>query len=217
MEISNVETLFDKTLQESKLTAKQQSVLKVSLNLFAEKGFDGTSTSEIAKQAGVSEGTVFKQFKTKDGILAALLNPFLDQVVPMAATEFLAEIKDQRFDDLTAFFNYVIKDRMMFAIANQKQLKILIQEIIRNSDMIQSFVGKIVSRILNVFGGSLQTFKDRDALVDWPTERIIRYFLGVAGSYIVPAVLIGKADQLDIEKSCSEATEFLVRGLTPIK
>ena len=47
------------------LTEKQRSVIESALVLFSEKGYSQTSTSDIAKRAGVAEGTVYKQFKIK--------------------------------------------------------------------------------------------------------------------------------------------------------
>ena len=44
------------------------------MKLFASLGFDGTSTKGIAKEAGVSEGLIFKHFKNKEGLLEAIIN-----------------------------------------------------------------------------------------------------------------------------------------------
>ncbi len=55
------------------MTKKQIKILGSALELFAEEGFQGTSTSKIAKAAGVSEGLIFRHFKNKDGLLNAIL------------------------------------------------------------------------------------------------------------------------------------------------
>ena len=47
------------------LTERQRRVIESALILFSEQGYDKTSTSDIAKKAGVAEGTVYKQFKNK--------------------------------------------------------------------------------------------------------------------------------------------------------
>ncbi len=48
---------------------RREAVLQAARSLFAEKGFDGTSTAEIAERAGVAHGTVFHHFKTKENLL----------------------------------------------------------------------------------------------------------------------------------------------------
>lgn len=55
------------------MTYKQLRILQSALELFSKEGYHATSTSKVAKQAGVSEGLVFKHFKNKAGLLSAIL------------------------------------------------------------------------------------------------------------------------------------------------
>jgi len=55
------------------VTEKQERILSCALELFAEQGFDATSTSKVAKAAGVSEGLIFRHFESKNGLLDAIL------------------------------------------------------------------------------------------------------------------------------------------------
>ncbi|NJO89696.1 MAG: helix-turn-helix transcriptional regulator [Chloroflexia bacterium] len=55
------------------MTEKQENILKAALQLFAKEGFYATSTSKVAKQAGVSEGLIFRHFGSKEGLLQAIL------------------------------------------------------------------------------------------------------------------------------------------------
>ncbi|MDZ7578778.1 MAG: TetR/AcrR family transcriptional regulator [Candidatus Nanopelagicales bacterium] len=50
-------------------------VEKVALELFADKGVASTSTREIARAAGLAEGTLYRHYATKDDLAVAL---FLD-------------------------------------------------------------------------------------------------------------------------------------------
>ena len=56
------------------MTEKQEKILHVALKLFAANGYDGTSTSKIAKAANVSEGLIFRHFNNKEGLLNAILD-----------------------------------------------------------------------------------------------------------------------------------------------
>lgn len=55
------------------MTEKQEKILQAALELFAREGFKTTSTSKVAKLAGVSEGLIFRHFGNKDGLLEAIL------------------------------------------------------------------------------------------------------------------------------------------------
>ncbi len=54
------------------MTEKQIKILESALELFAREGFKVTSTSKVAKHAGVSEGLIFRHFKNKEGLLDAI-------------------------------------------------------------------------------------------------------------------------------------------------
>ena len=54
------------------MTEKQENILKAALKLFAENGYASTSTSKVAKAAGVSEGLIFRHFGNKEGLLNSI-------------------------------------------------------------------------------------------------------------------------------------------------
>jgi AcrR family transcriptional regulator len=56
------------------MTEKQEKILHAALELFAREGFTATSTSKVAKHAGVSEGLIFRHFGNKEGLLKAILD-----------------------------------------------------------------------------------------------------------------------------------------------
>lgn len=69
------------------MTEKQENIVKAALQLFAKEGYNATSTSKVAKAAGVSEGLIFRHFRNKEGLLHAILEfgseKFKEIVVPI--------------------------------------------------------------------------------------------------------------------------------------
>jgi len=55
-----------------KIEDKKESLLQAALKLFTERGFHGTSTAQISKEAGVATGTLFNYFPTKEELINAL-------------------------------------------------------------------------------------------------------------------------------------------------
>lgn len=54
-------------------STRRQAVREAAVTLFARQGYHATSTAEVARLAGVSEGTIFYYFGNKEGILLDLL------------------------------------------------------------------------------------------------------------------------------------------------
>jgi TetR/AcrR family fatty acid metabolism transcriptional regulator len=53
---------------------KREAILATSARLFAGKGYSQTTTSEIAREAEVAEGTLYHHFGSKDGIFLTLID-----------------------------------------------------------------------------------------------------------------------------------------------
>ncbi|BCS89792.1 TetR/AcrR family transcriptional regulator [Pseudodesulfovibrio sediminis] len=60
---------------------KKEAILKVATVLFAHQGFADTSVHELAKLTEVAEGTIFYHFKSKEGLLLAILEKTRDEIV----------------------------------------------------------------------------------------------------------------------------------------
>src|SRR5580692_10051996 len=61
-----------KTLVKLSGEARRADIIKAVRRVFAERGFDGTTTRALAVAAGVSEALLFKHFPNKEALYAAM-------------------------------------------------------------------------------------------------------------------------------------------------
>lgn len=61
---------------QSKAEARKEQILAAAEKTFAQKGFHESTIAEIAKVAGVSEGTIYEYFSTKEGLLFSIPEAF---------------------------------------------------------------------------------------------------------------------------------------------
>ncbi len=61
----------------------KHKILTSALDLFAEKGFKGTSINDIAKSAGISKGLAYNYFKDKKEILLGVLGLYVGEIEAM--------------------------------------------------------------------------------------------------------------------------------------
>ncbi|MEN3039537.1 MAG: helix-turn-helix domain-containing protein, partial [Candidatus Kryptonium sp.] len=54
----------------------RDQILSSALKLFSERGFLGATTKEIARQAGISEVTLFRHFSNKEKLFISVLNKY---------------------------------------------------------------------------------------------------------------------------------------------
>lgn len=76
--------------QSRKPTPTRAYIIKIASELFFEKGFSGTTSTEISDKAGISKGNLTFYFPTKEHILSVLVEMMLDfqwREMEMAANE----------------------------------------------------------------------------------------------------------------------------------
>ena len=56
----------------SNQSTTHDAILTAALALFSQKGFEGTSMRDIAAMVGITQGAIYKHFKGKDDVLAAI-------------------------------------------------------------------------------------------------------------------------------------------------
>ncbi len=81
------ETAKPKKKRKGASADKRERILRAATRVFAKNGFYATRVSEIAKEAGVADGTIYLYFENKDDVLISI---FQDRIG--ALIEILGEI-----------------------------------------------------------------------------------------------------------------------------
>jgi AcrR family transcriptional regulator len=100
---------------------KRNAIIDAATRLFAERGLTAAPTSEISKQAGVAEGTLFTYFKTKDDLINALYREIKLELADAMMSDF------PRKKILRTRLRHVWDRYVNWGIANSKQRKALAQ------------------------------------------------------------------------------------------
>jgi len=74
---------------------KRRQILEAAISVFARNGYFNSRVSEIAREAGVADGTIYIYFKSKEDILSAIFEEALQQFIESAKEE-LSAIRDPR-------------------------------------------------------------------------------------------------------------------------
>ena len=74
--------------RERRKQARPGELLQAALSLFVEKGFAATRVEEVAALAGVSKGTLFLYFETKEDLLKAVIRENIANLFPAWNEEF---------------------------------------------------------------------------------------------------------------------------------
>jgi AcrR family transcriptional regulator len=101
-------------LRERKKQQTRQLLADAARRLFADRGFENVSVSEIARVADVSEATVFNYFPTKEDLVYSGLELF--------ESALLAAVRDRPAGEtvIDAFGRFVLEPRGLFAASDER-------------------------------------------------------------------------------------------------
>jgi AcrR family transcriptional regulator len=97
-------------ITEAQRETRRQQILEAALRCFSRDGFHNTTTADIVRESGVSQGTLYLYFATKDEIIVALAydrhqgEAFLNAMAqseqdPIAGLGLLLELYGESLDD----------------------------------------------------------------------------------------------------------------------
>lgn len=209
--------LQDKLAQvnsSKKPTDKQQKIFAAAVRLFAEKGYANTSTSEIAKAAGVAEGTIFRHYGTKDQLLMSIIITFIRSSFPAIAESVFQEIDIEKHVSFESFLKALILNRIEFIKENREIFQVFAKEVLYHerlrNELAPYFKKNVVGRILPL----IERFKEQGELVDWPAEKILFYGFSQMAGYFAVRFLILSDDVVEDDAAEAEAlVRFVMDGL----
>lgn len=209
-----LDALIEQTKISKKQTDKQQKIIETAIKMFAEKGYANTSTSEIAKAAGVAEGTIFRHYGTKDNLLLSVILPFLKEALPEMAENVFKEVLTEQTHHFEDFLKGLFKNRIEFVIENKEIFQIIVKELLYSDSLRQEiapfFAGSVIKRITQ----AIELFKERGEIKEIPTNRLLKILMTTFGGFLVTHfVLVPTNEKMDIDQEAENLIRFVMDGI----
>ena len=215
MQYSILDTYKKDILGNKTMTPRRKKILETSIDLFAKNGYANTSTSEIAKSAGVAEGTIFKHFGTKENLLLSSISPFIfEYVLPQMIMDFKNNEVKEIYPNFRAFVHDLIYDRFNFMNENYKVVHILLAEVLYKEELRSQIVDALTPHIADSFNYVLDYFKSEGMIKDIDNGFIFRTIFINIGGYIVLKYIIKPDGQYDDEKEFKHIEELIVNAFS---
>lgn len=156
-----------KNKSRTRLEQREADIIQAATGLFASDGFHATSTRKIAAAAGVSEGTVFHYFNTKNALLLAILDDFYEHLI-VTAREGVEATMDTR-------------ERLLFLANNH--LRVLLENQALMMRLIQVYLSVDVNYFVNYKNSHLHALNYRYTRI---FDNVIRE--GMERGYLQPGL-----------------------------
>ncbi|SHH08172.1 transcriptional regulator, TetR family [Thermosyntropha lipolytica DSM 11003] len=142
-------------------TGNRQKILEVATRLVMEKGVKGTSLADIAREAGISKGTLFYHFPTKDELVYELTVQHFDRLI-QGFLQRMNDIKGEKMEK-------VIYDGLNLILQAKERGKLnlyLLQEAFMGNDELKEKFKETYRHYRRIMQGFLQDLMGREGETD---------------------------------------------------
>ncbi len=147
-------------------------ILQSAVKLFARRGYDGTTTRDLAEAANVAEGTLFRHFTNKKAILIEV------------ATQGWIDILTDLLTELSGMGSYkavaqVMRRRMLHLHQNADVLRVCFMEAQFHPDLRDRIQTDVIAKMTDVAEAFFQTAMEQGVYRPMDPKVVARVFLGM--------------------------------------
>lgn len=205
------EVYADTLKKMENLTEKQKKVLQASLELFASQGFEATTSQQIAKRAGVSVGSVYHTFPTKQAILVAVLAPIFEGTMDTVANQFNDNTFGKGFESVEELVKVTIADRFYFADKNINVIRLMLGQMLVNSVFVEDLKKFFEQQVKQLVLPTIVRLQAEQKIKNLPIEKILQILFYPLATYIGKRVL--GINNMSLEEEIEFATEITIKTL----
>ncbi|MDN6167929.1 MAG: TetR/AcrR family transcriptional regulator, partial [Lactococcus lactis] len=205
------EVYADTLKKMENLTEKQKRVLQASLELFASQGFEATTSQQIAKRAGVSVGSVYHTFPTKQAILVAVLAPIFEGTMDTVANQFNDNTFGKGFESVEELVKVTIADRFYFADKNINVIRLMLGQMLVNSVFVEDLKNFFEQQAKQLVLPTIVRLQAEQKIKNLPIEKILQILFYPLATYIGKRVL--GINNMSLEEEIEFATEITIKTL----
>ena len=122
------------------LNEKQRSILETAGRLFGDCGYVDTTTAQIAREAGVTERTLFKHFHSKSELFKRILLPIAFKFVAPVQFKQIRDLTEKEYDSYADFLHAFFQNRANAACSHGPKARVLFQELVSNEKFRKQFI-----------------------------------------------------------------------------
>src|SRR5262245_15121915 len=197
--------------------ARKRAIVETAMPLFARKGFIGTTTKELAEQAGVSEALLYRHFPTKAALyeeiqqLGCQVDPALDALDALPpSTATLVEM-------VQAMFQHIVFGAFDDPGTSKIRQRLILQSLLEDGEYARVLLSRVSVQCLPIFEASLAAARKAGDLRGPGLDPVNAFwFAGHVAAQIAHGRLPGSAVipyTGSIEVVTAEAIRFCLAGI----
>ncbi len=191
---------------EDEMPKRQKQILDAAIKVFSKKGYQGSRTSEIAKEAKVSEGTIFNYYACKKDILIAMIFEIIKEFIkPMFHLSMENTNKANDKSSIEESLHRLMIDRLNLVRKNYPLIKTILIESIYHEEILEILSKELYPRLINLVNNYVEENIENGNFKNIDKKQISRSIISSTIGYlvlsnVVPDYFSGESDEEEIGK-----------------
>ena len=191
-------------------SATREKILSAGLSLFSSRGFIGTTTRELAKEAGVAEITLFRHFPTKEKLLEEVITNF----------SLIPELKalQPKLDGQPLDAALLVLAKFLFSamVARKEWIVLMQSEVRRDPGKLLVSYHVFLDRVYTIIADFFRSQQADGVMRTCDPELAARAFYGMIFSYFNTEEVLQRKHYrpTNHESAVASFVDFFTRGLS---
>jgi TetR/AcrR family transcriptional regulator len=191
---------------------RRQQLVTVAIDLFSQKGFNGTTTREIAAAAGVTEAIIFRHFKTKEHLYTAIIDQRLSS--PLTAVWMAGLRQSMDCNDDEAVIRQLIEAIISTHKNHPKFERLMMYAALERNEIALLYMQKITAQIVETLSGYFSRRQREGRLRAVSPDTVLIAVVGMAQHYALCKYVHSFNDPgLSDEQAIESFTRIAMNGL----
>jgi len=179
------------TSEKNQDAGTREVILLAAEQVFAERGFKGATTREVAQKAGVASSLIFYYFKNKMALYEAVFQSFFDQLEDLVQQNLSLDL--DRLGQLRQFLFTLTE----YATEHRNMMRILLREIIDNGRLVKKIAQEYFGPLYEMGTRFLKEGKREALFREVDPLHYIHSFIGMNVFYFIAEPIVQAAGEAD--------------------
>src|SRR5437868_14412580 len=144
--------------RRSATSDKRTRIMDAAIKVFAERGFHSATVAEIARAAGVADGTIYLYFKSKDDLLLRLFDEKMTSLLEEARADL------ERESGAAGKLRRFIQLHLALVERNPELASVLIVEVRQSAQFLKAADGEELAGYVDLIGGVVEAGQESGQL-----------------------------------------------------
>lgn len=186
---------------------KRERILRAATKVFARKGFYATKVSEVAKAAGVADGTIYLYFKNKDDLLVSLFEDRIDRLLETLEAELAARPNPE------ARLRCVIEMQLGLLEGQRDLAEVITVNLRQSTKLMKQYAAPKFNRYLDLIAQVVVDGQRGGVFHENVSPHVMARAIFGALDGVTMTWALGRADAGGLSRAATQIADVLLRGL----